>query len=188
MIISQNFGRITVLFHFQASSTPRIKSSTFLRLWFFPHKTPFRRKYVEWTGMLTFGCCTIWTLARQAVAQMSIRQLRKPAVLKETVVPFVHYKSHIEYPGIETGSQQWEVGFGWPELTQPTSCITLTIVKQNCLQNIVSHTVQSYSFSKKFSRFSLRFCCRQSLIKVSYVFNVVHFPCHYIAYTKVNTN
>jgi hypothetical protein len=64
-------------FHFQASSSPRIKSSTFFVCTIFPHNTPFKRKYVGQTGMLTFVCCTIWTLTRQAYSTDEYRAIDK---------------------------------------------------------------------------------------------------------------
>ena len=143
-----------IAFIFKHQTVQELIPQHFFVLTIFPHNTPFRRKYVGQTGMLTFvwynmdtGQASLWHRWVWGIWQ------GKAAVLKETFVPLFHYKSQIEYPGTETGSQQWAVGIYWPELTRSTSCVTLTIVKQNSLQDMVSHTFQSYSVSKTYFGF-----------------------------------
>ena len=145
-------------FHFQASSSPRIKSSTFFVCTIFPHNTPFKRKYVGQTGMLTFVCCTIWTLTRQAYSTDEYRAIDKEKLqyLKKQLCLLSTTNHKCSTLGLKLGlgsEKSAEVSIGWRELTRPTLCVTLTIVKQNSLQDMVSHTFQSYSVSKTFFGF-----------------------------------
>ena len=176
-------------FHFQASSSPGIKSSTFFALTSFPHNTPFRRKYVGQTSILAFVCCTIWSMGRQAYCTDKYR-----AVDKEKLQYLKKQLCHLSTTDHKLSIQGLKLGLGSEKqaLADLSWLGPITCNIDHCqTKKSTRHGQPYFSILQCFQdiwRFSLRFCCcRHSLIKVSCIFNVIHFLCNYIAYTEFNT-